>query len=354
MHINFWPAYTWLEDHLGTFTDAILTVFGGLVAVLVFYFFGIGGPIEWAKFVGFIVTIAVTILFTQLRARKQEILLASAMSYLVNGRRSELDNFLLKLISGGWLREVVKPGDVLFGFLEKICRSADWETRRLIAEALPSLGEIDVDRAVKIAALLRDDWESQRWKSDIRRRVVESLVMPALPGRASLLNRARLDKVKPLLKLREGDEVYTGMAVAEVLEKWELDDPAVIRSLLEDMKEFSKWYYSPEQNQAIDETTDLLKMSKYIADFELLEKIKTMSQSPNVLVRLAAVRNVFLLSNRFPAEVVNLLVYFAEPNQYKNVRRAVAKEQSVGFLIGQVSSKTVSCNLAEELLIQTC
>ncbi len=118
-----------------------------------------------------------------------------ATSFLVGGQFEVLDSLLSVLIGGEWRRlDVGVPGKRLFQALLELARVGEWEDRRRIAEAAPALALIDREATIPILKMLRDDYDSTRYRSDVRRRVVEALLFT-------------IRRSKPLLLLLHAEEL---------------------------------------------------------------------------------------------------------------------------------------------------
>jgi hypothetical protein len=129
----------------------------------------------------------------------------------LTAEEKEIDTLLSAILAGE-----AEAGEIghLFHALES--GRLPWELRRRMAEALPTLVELDADATFQLATQLRDDYDPLRWHTDVRRRVVEAV--PALQthdaGRALVL-----------LKPRPQDQVYVHIAIVEALHDIKGIDP---------------------------------------------------------------------------------------------------------------------------------
>ncbi|MBU0491031.1 MAG: helix-turn-helix domain-containing protein, partial [Chloroflexi bacterium] len=100
------------------------------------------------------------------------------------------------------------PTSAQFDLLLRVARSEAWESKRLIAHALPGLLAQDAAQARPLLEVLREDPPHPFWRTDIRRRAVEALpaLYPHDPAAALALLRPQPD-----------DEVYTAIAALEAL-----------------------------------------------------------------------------------------------------------------------------------------
>jgi len=339
-----------LHDRLGPIADAVVVLLIGGVFVSLMVRYKLGSASDWAGVLGAFATTAICVYLLKRAARQHHILIEVTMSYLVHGGKQFLDDLLGKMIGGKWHREQLRPGDALFDVLETVARSQDYEMKRRVVEALPSLGNVDTKRTMEIARILRGDWDD-RWHSDLRRRAVEALVVPPLPGEVPLLLRAKRDVVAEFLQLRDKDQVYVGFAIAEALQEWEDTAPKLAPRLWSELIEFSARMHSPEETQAIGELVGLLTTVRTKSAVEVVDQIVQMSQHKNTFVRVVAARNILRIASRLPEQVLFLMERFLDSAQPKNVRRPISREQSIQFLIQELSNRALGPR-ARQLLMK--
>jgi hypothetical protein len=324
----------WLSDKFGHFLEpAVVFVFGAVISVAFLIF----GHSAEAAVVILHASVSAGIVFLITRARRQDtILLEVTMSYLIQGEKPLLDHLLGRLIGGRWKRNEFKPGSALFDVLEKIASSGSlstWETKRRIAEALPALGEANAARTFKIVEILREDWDEARYKSDLRRRAVEALITPLRKGHAPLIDRLTSEQVVSVLETKDGDQVFTAFAIAEALNAWRQGESELGRRLQKELSEFARQRYSHDESQAVDDLIQFLTQSTGSDPFKILAHLRAMATNPNEFVRVAAARNLRLISGRLVDDALDLMRTLSDEGQPKYVRRPIAKEQSVSFLI---------------------
>jgi len=340
-----------LRDTLGPFTEAFGVVVVGVIFLVVAFILGIGSPSDWASFFASFMVAAITIFFIRRSTYRHSMLIEVTMSYLVEGGKPFLDHLLGKLISGTWHGEDFKPGNALFKVVEEICLGQDWEMKRRIVEALPALSEIDEKRSLSAIGILRDDWEPIKWKSDLRRRAIEALVIAPARNHTPLIYRAKPAIITSLLKLREKDQVYTVFATLEALHDWEELQPKLVGELQTDALAFSSKTYTREEKNAIKELANLLSIAKNSNAAILAEKITKMLASKNHLIRIAAGRNIIRLSDRFPDKTLDLIAKCLESDQHVNVRRPMARERPVDLVI-RMLNKPLFRSKAESILFK--
>ncbi|HMG73645.1 MAG TPA: hypothetical protein VK582_09095 [Pyrinomonadaceae bacterium] len=342
----------WLTDTFGHFLEpAVIFVLGAAFSVgfLVFE------HAAEAVVVFIHATVSAGIVFLITRAHRQDtILLEVTMSYLIQGEKPLLDHLLGRLIGGRWNRNELKPGSALFDVLEKIAKSdspQSWETKRRIAEALPALGETNAARTFQIVQILRADWDPVRYKSDLRRRAVEALTTPLRKGHSPLIDRLTSEQVASVLQTQDGDQVFTAFAIAEALNSWNQSDSEVGLSLRKYLSAFAKQKYTENESQAVDELIRFLSQANRGDAFRIEKELREMAANPNDFVRIAAARNLLLISDQLVDDTLDLMRILSDRNQSKYVRRPIAKERSVRFLI-QMLDQSRTKDQAKELILR--
>jgi len=294
---------------------------------------------------------AVGVLLTRKAARHDAVLIEISMSYLLHGGRAMLDQLLRKMIAGRWKREQLKPGDALFKVLRELCRKGDWELRRRISEALLVLGEINPKRTLEIVTILREDWDENRWKGDLRRRAIEGLVNPPPTNGIALIHNLSPRLVEPLLKLKGSDDGFTAIAMLEALGELEVTDASRAVRLRADLLSFADQNLTTEERKGLHALADLLQLAKNGNVLKVAERISELSQSDGLYVRLIAARNVWRLFGRLPDRALTIMEHFSQPSEHKYVRRAIAKERSVDFIIRMITGQQYRAR--GELLLRT-
>lgn len=324
-------------DKLGPWAESLAVVVIGALFLGVCTIFGIGGPADWATFTAAFLVAATTVLLVRKAARHNAILIEVTLAYLVHGGRMFLDNLLGKLISGQWKRDELKPGRALFEALEQVVSGDDWELKRRVAEALPALGEIDAKRTFVLADILRRDYHPE-WRSDLRRRVIESLTVDSAPSIKPLIVRLDSEQVWELLKPRERDEVYTTIAALEVLHDGRILDANKRDAFNSDIDSFAANHYSKEELVLVRTTRELLKALDVGNDKDSLRCFKKAAASKSHYARIAAARNAWRLGESSEEPAMELLELLSQPRQHVNVRRATVKDLSIKFLIRALKS----------------
>jgi transcriptional regulator with XRE-family HTH domain len=201
-----------------------------------------------------------------------------------------------------------------FTVLAAVARSPRWELKRRLAEALPALVEVSAPHTVALMETLRADPPDPAWRTDIRRRVIEAL--PALWGRDR-------DAVTALLRWREGDEVYAGLATLDALVA--VGDPALAQRVRQDLLAHA----SGQDGRALRvyaEVLDLFQTDPGRA-LAVVERHRT---DPARLVRICVARALYRLLPGRPAEALKAMRLLlrreqGRPVEHQNVRRALAR-----------------------------
>ncbi len=220
-----------------------------------------------------------------------------------------------------------------FTVLAAVARSPRWELKRRLAEALPALLKIDVERTLSLMQTLRDDPPDPEWRTDIRRRVVEAT--PALW-------RMRPRAVRSLLRWREGDEVYAALATLDALA--EIGDDELTATVRADLLN----HIAEEQRETVVLYATLLDMCSVDPDGALVE-IERHLDDADRLKRICLARTLPRLLPSRPAEALQKMGYFMrrkgnEPAEHQNVRRAVARdlEGLIALLTGPYEATAMS------------
>lgn len=226
---------------------------------------------------------------------------------------SEEERYLDDLL-GDYIADPGAHRAMPFTVLAAVARSPRWELKRRLAEALPALVEVSVAHTVALMETLRDDPPDPAWRTDIRRRVIEAL--PALWPHDR-------EAVVALLRWREGDEVYAGLAVIDALV--EIGDPSLAQMVREDLLA-----HAPRQDRrALRVYADVLDRCRTDPD-RALEIVERHRADPSRLVRICAARALHRLLQDRPAETLKSMRSFlrreeGRPVEHQNVRRALAR-----------------------------
>lgn len=118
-----------------------------------------------------------------------------------------IDDVLGILISNKYRQKLKRPIYSFFDILEIKCQNGNVEEKRRIAEAIPMLYHIDRNGTKKLTEILRNDYDDI-YHDDNRRRAIEAL---------KYYNKVDASFIKKMLVIREGDSVYTVIAIIEII-----------------------------------------------------------------------------------------------------------------------------------------
>ena len=226
------------------------------------------------------------------------------------------------------------PIDRLFEAIKKQIVQKDVEMQRRVAEALPSLYHISEKRYWEIVETMIVFYDVKKWKSDIRRRVIESLSYAVEQGtiKKDVFNK---------LSFHLGDEPHTQIAIIEVLSniltKYKTKKMYV--------QKVNECYNSLLQNNE-NELNAIWNVLEKIRNKNLTEAEKELwdfAKSTNMMLQMFASRNFRLLctngtcyENNYCGGnyelAVKYITEFLNDNKHKYVRRPISKENSLDCL----------------------
>jgi transcriptional regulator with XRE-family HTH domain len=226
----------------------------------------------------------------------------------LTAEEKETDTLLSTLLTGE-----AEPGEIarLLSALES--GSLPWELRRRMAEALPTLVQLDAETTFRLAAILRDDYDPLRWHTDVRRRVVEAV--PAMYAHDPEQGLA-------LLEPQPQDQVYVHIAIAEALHDIKGIDPADANRIRHTLTEQER----PEHVGMIEFLSGLLDQIGEGNARSALEVMKAAS-SRHRIFRTCVMRSLSrLLDTEVAADALWLMLYFYRRTEgriaeHRNVRR---------------------------------
>lgn len=327
MKIRFWGKIRkWIrkkENILIELLGIFFWVIIGIVA-LYLYFSGLLDLLTLLQVAFGLLLAFLPIYFYLLKKREQTMMISFTSKYLLEKEESKIDELLGILIAGRWEKLKIDPIEEFFKCIKGMCSKSDFEMRRRISEALPALFKIDLEESKNLVEILRRDWDEE-WKSDNRRRTIEAL--PYIISKEKKF-------VRDNLHIIDGDEIFAIIAMEEVLDVWrEKINKKEAEKLFTELKnEMEECKYGKDEINAISELWDLL----YLIQSDInraITKFEELKDSPNILIQICVARNLKHLYKRFPERTVNLMAYFIEEDRHKNVRRPIAKEDSVECLI---------------------
>lgn len=310
-----------------------------IIAVLLYIF----GQLDLLILVPVVLSLIVAflpIIFYIIKKRDQIILISFTSKYLLEKEESKIDELLGILIAGKWEKLKIDPIEEFFNCLKRMCEKSDVEMRRRIAEALPALFKIDLERSKEIIEILRQDWD-ERWKSDNRRRTIEAL---------SYIVKEEKDFVRENLQIIYGDEIFAIIAIVEILDVWKekinnIEAEELVKKLIVEMKSRN---YEDDEISAVSELWDLLNLIQYNTN-QSIKRFEELKDIPNIYVQICIARNLKHLCKKFPEKMLDLMEYFMREDKHENVRRPIAKEDSVECLISLLRGKQL-CEKAKNII----
>jgi len=334
--LNIWRSIKiWIrkrENILIEFVGILSWVIIGIIALLL-YLSGLLDLLTLVQVLFGLLLAFLPLYFYLIKKKDQTMLISFTSKYLLEKEEAKIDELLGILIAGKWEKLKIDPIEEFFNCLKRICEKSDFEMRRRIAEALPALFKIDIERSKEIVKILRKDWD-EKWKSDNRRRIVESLFY---------IIKKDKDFVRENLQIVDGDEIFTIIAIVEILDVWrekinKKEAENLFENLIEEIKERK---YRDDEITAISELWNLLYIIRN-DPYQAIKKFEELKDAPNIYVQICIARNLKHLCNRFPERILNLMGYFIQEDKHKNVRRPIAKEDSVECLIDLLRDRRLS------------
>ncbi len=333
----------WLRKREGILVE-ILTILASVLVLVVTLLLCLLCDVSWNTFYEACIVVLILLFsffFFWIRQRNKTMLISFTSKYLLEEDEPKIDELLGILIAGRWEKLKIDPIEEFYECLKRICKKTDnYEMRRRIAEALPALFKIDLEESKGIVEILRKDWD-QSWKADIRRRTIEELYY--------IVKR---DKgfVKKNIKIDEGDEIYTIFAIVEVLD--ELKKQSKIKDaerIFSELKEeVQKMKFGKDEEDAVSELWNLLDLIHSDPD-KALESFDRLKENQNIYIQICVARNVKHLCKKSRKKTLELMEHFIGAEKDKNVRRPIAKEDSVDCLIDVLHDKNL-CEKAKAII----
>lgn len=237
-----------------------------LLTLGIFSILKITNVLDWATFLGaFIPTfLSLCATFINFKEYSSNIKIISlCYDYMHNKEGISIDDILGILISNKYRSKFHQPTNTFFDILEEKCNLGEVEERRRIAEAIPMLFKINKYRTKKIVEKLRGDYDDY-YRDDNRRRTIESF---------RYCSRMDSHFVKKMLKRREGDSIYTTVAIIETIIFTNIILKKDKERELFNLKNCIKDGFSKTQQEFVDEAIDFLSIINRIKRTEDLDII---------------------------------------------------------------------------------
>jgi hypothetical protein len=249
-------------------------------------------------------------------------LISYVAQYMIYGDISLIDTLLGKFISGAKVVTLEDPAKSFFNALKRIIGES-YEMRRRVSEALPILFRWRLDEAEELAMILRDDWDD-RWKTDIRRRVVESIPF--------LLSK-KPESADFFLSYHDKDQIFVAFAIIEAIYEWLRSDKEKLEERLNRFMSEAEKVYSQDEIRGLKVLNDIIKTISAKKYHEAIEMMENYAKDENLYVRLAVARQIPYVFPYFKERALSLMEYFLRPEENKNVRRPIAKENCTRAII---------------------
>lgn len=244
--------------------------------------------------------------------------------YLLELDRDRLDDLLGFLAQERISKLKVDPIVEFFKAIKELYLKSDYEMRRRITEALPALFKINFEESMRLVDILRYDFDD-KWKSDLRRRTIESF---------KYLTPRQLYFIKEFLQVFEKDEIYTIIAIVEVLDYWrsKRKKNEALKLFNQLLIQLSKSNFGRNEIDCIKIFWNILELISIDLD-KAIKKFEKLKDDKNFYLQICLARNLKCLSKRYPEKMLGLMSYFLGDDKYVNVRRPIAKEDSIDCII---------------------
>jgi len=137
------------------------------------------------------------------------------------------------------------------------------------------------------------------------------------------LTKAR--DVVSFLRLREGDEIYTAMAVAEVLAEWHPKDAGLATRARNDYADAVESTYGDDERLGLGTLSTILQAMNTLPTSGM-QLARDVLGRGSLFERVAAVRAVVRNTEKLPQQSIELLS-MASQDKHRYVRRAVARDK---------------------------
>lgn len=308
--------------------------------------------------IGVLITTSITVFFYYRKEKNKNLLTNLSLNFLLDDEFRF--DYLLNVLIGKKPNKIPigDSTDILFERIAYYSNKGDVEMVRRITETLPVLYYLSKAKYWNLVENLRDDYDPHRWKSDNRRRVIESFEY-------ILLNSGFEKKILTYLEPRLNDETFTNIASIEILAK--------IFTLQGNKKRIAKQilssYNKIVKSKLIDSKTKQLISKEWkllCSTTKEFEKSRNgflkFADSKDINEQIIAARNFRMLckgSNKCflkdkcksddPTFAIQFYNKFLEHDRHKNVRRPMAKEYSLECLVLLLQRKGFE-NMAKDII----
>lgn len=316
-----------------------------LSVIIVLYLINKIDIVTFISFLGSYLVFVFLLIRYIIEKHDKSVLVSFTTKYLLEPDKNRIDDILGQLINGKWARLKIDPLDDFFVTLSSLANNSNFETKRRLSEALPALFQLSFKHSKQLFDNLRDD-VSERYKTDIRRRAIESL--------AFLLDKRKSKYILDNLYLIDTDEVYVALPIFEVLHgvkrNIHFKKERITEKYLQVMADIDKNF--PHHADSFKTMWDLLELFQKDKEKSFL-KCNEILLSDDFLFKIFIARNYRLLckdsqncliSGRCKCHNQKEIISFIErilKDTNKHVRRPIAKEISLNCLCLLVKNKGV-------------
>ncbi len=263
----------------------------------------------------------------------------SAFSRLtISQGKLNFDELIGILIVGKWNNYSILHSIEFVECIQEYCLESDYEFRRQVSEILPILFTLNLNGTKSIVEILRKDWDDY-WRSDIRRRVIEAL---------ELIIDKEHAFIKRQIQIMKGDEIFTLIAIVELLNLWrkKVNKPEAEKMFKDFLKKMKNFNYYDEDISILNKFWKLLNVINSNIE-KGLKKVEALCDHENTNLKICLSRNLHFFYDKFPRKTIRLIKYFLAENEDKNVRRPIAKEKSIEFLLSVLQKEEFEVNVTE-------
>lgn len=336
------PMYPWIKDiflrirrgfnkrqNIFVISVTIIICGIGIVSIAILLAFKL---IDIGIFISSLVTIVVVIFISiysfwnAFASRKIQTLLISFLSkYLLTLGTDKLDDLLGLLMQSKLDKLKVEPVDEFFKVIKELCIKGDYNLKRRITEALPAFYDISFEDSINlIKEILRYDWD-EKYKSDNRRRTIESF---------NCLATSQFFFIEDFLNFYEGDQIFTVIAIIENLGYWKYKCKKKATTILYEklLIQLSKNNFSQDELECVKFLWKNLEYL-YLDIDKAREVFFSQKDDENIYKQICIARNLKYLCQNHPEEMLALMNCFLDNQRHRYVRRPIAKEDSIEWIL---------------------
>jgi uncharacterized membrane protein len=336
---------SYILDNFETIKHYYLPVILGIMGVLATVLLIIFGDKEFKTVflaLACLIMSVITVFYYHNKVKQKNLLTNLSLNFLLDDefRFDYLLNFMIGRKPNKM--SINDSTDILFDRVENFRKRGDAEMNRRITEALPVFYYLSRQKYWILVENLREDFDPFKWKSDNRRRVIESFEY--------IINHVGYEKrIFTHLVPKLNDEIFTHIASIEILAKMDIsfgkrtrvkkliDHYLDVITKSEKLTSESKKLLRKEWNLLSLVNRNITKAKRNFEDF---------ANSGDLYEQIIAARNFRLLCNgskncfikeecksHDPNISINFINKFLTEDKHKYVRRPLSKENSLECLV---------------------